>query len=689
MYQPIKMVDKEELQRYKDSVSSFLSGDLNDDQFMATRLQQGIYGQRQDGVNMVRAKLPGGRISAQQLAGVAEVLETYSDESFASVTTRQDIQLHTIPLEKTPDALNRLADFELTSREACGNTVRNITACPLAGVCPKEHTDVQHYVEQTAQRYLRSPLTQHMPRKIKMSFSGCESDCAQGMIHDIAAVAVNRYGKHGFKILAAGGLGHKPRPAIVVEEFVEEKSLLAVIEALLSVHNKYSDRKRRARARFKFLAEKLGTDGFLDKYREEYARTKEIFVETTLQKGEWHPANIDSNIGSAGTPYEVVEQKQIGLYVVPIGLTLGDLTVETLNVISATMLRHGISEARATQDQNLMLLNVPADKLSAIQTELAQYGLVEPKASNDVVACPGTWTCRLGITSSRVLTEKLHGVTDLKVRVSGCHNGCAQPYLGDIGMYGEGRRLHGKLIPHYRMYFGGDGRANGSIAIKGPEVPSARAVPAVQRVYKTFKESQKNDESFTLWARRQEKNFFDELLKPFSTVNEYDIPLVAKDHGEEDGFRVLQLGGGECMGAPQETVAANFSESAHEREYRRTFTLAKKNDQAVDCAESITRIIGQSILYVLGKKEPITDLREIEKALAEELPAHDHLLESMGVFIGELERFKANFDDAGFAKLAEAQDVWTMLAAEFCQSKDGNLNLSASLPEIAPLAQAS
>ncbi|VAX04055.1 Ferredoxin--sulfite reductase, partial [hydrothermal vent metagenome] len=274
-----KWIDGEELVQYREAVKGYLQGDLDEDRFQAIRLQQGVYGQRQEGVHMVRVKLPGGYVSAEQLGVVASLLADYSQDDIASVTTRQDLQLHSIPLADTPQVLEEMAAQGLTSREACGNTVRNITACPLAGVCPAEHTDVQPVVDAVAARFLRHPLTQHLPRKFKMSFSGCESDCAQGLFHDLAVVATRRDGEFGYKVLAAGGLGHKPRPAIVLEEFIQEQELLPVIEAVLALHHRYSDRKRRARARLKFLLDKLGEEEFVQRYQTELQRTRAAYAD--------------------------------------------------------------------------------------------------------------------------------------------------------------------------------------------------------------------------------------------------------------------------------------------------------------------------------------------------------------------------------------------------------------------------
>jgi len=681
-------IEATELTQYRQAVKDVLSGELDETRFQALRLQQGIYGQRQEGVNMVRVKLPGGVLSPSQLGVVADVLDNYSELDIASVTTRQDIQLHSIPLGDTPDALEKLAAQGLTSREACGNTVRNITACPLAGVCPCEHSDVQPVVDAVAQRFLRHPLTQHLPRKFKMSFSGCEADCAQGLFHDLAVIAVKRDGVFGYKVLAAGGLGHKPRPAIILEEFVEESELLPVIEAVLALHHRYSDRKRRARARMKFLLEKLGETEFVEKYHEELRRTQQVYASDALPAANWVTADetVKSKISATGAPRDALQQRQTGLYVYPVSLPLGDLGVAQMHGLVALAEQDDAVEMRVTQDQNLMLLNIPQERLQAVKDGLRLLDLSVPAAGDDVVACPGTWTCRLGITASRLVCSELSGgESDLRIRVSGCHNGCAQPYVGDIGMHGEGRRINGKLIPHYRLHFGGDGRNGGEIAVRGPEVPVRMAPAAVKRVSREYERTRQAEESFRVWAQRQEESYFTKLLQDLTVISGPDSEWLSKDFGETEDFRVLALGGGECMGAKHDAVSANFSEAAHEREYRRVFQLAKKEDQALDCAEAIARLVAQALLHAGGENVVPDDLPELAGKIAKQTDATQHIAESLTVFIEEIQKLRADFDDSRFEKLANAQDLWTVLVAKACESVDMQLDVQASLPEITQL----
>ncbi|HEX9181525.1 MAG TPA: nitrite/sulfite reductase, partial [Burkholderiales bacterium] len=506
------LADHEEIGRFDEALQGFLQGVVDAERFTAIRLQHGVYGQRQEGVNMVRIKLPGGRLDPARLTAVADVLDRYVEGASAHITTRQDLQVHFLPLQHAPAALRRLAEAGLTTREACGNTIRNITACPLAGTCPREHTDVTTHLGGAVIHFLRNPLNQQLPRKFKISFSGCEADCAQGLIHDLSIVAVRQDGCFGFRVSAGGGLGHKPHEAIVIEPFIEERDLLPVMEAAVALHNRYSDRTKRAKSRIKFLVDRFGPEGFIEKYREELARVRAALAHGEHPAGEWQ-AGQDSEIPGPGAPRAVFAQKQAGLYVFPVAVPLGQLSASHLRGLASLLETLSLSDIRTTQDQNLMVLNVPQSRLGALRAGVTALGLGEPNAGDNVVACPGTSSCRLGITASPVVAPKLSGgAEDLRIRVSGCHNGCAQPETGDIGIYGEGRRLHGRLIPHYQTYFGGSGLAGGGLAIKGPSIPSARIRIALDRVQDAFSAEREGAESFFAWTRRQGPEYFQTLL---------------------------------------------------------------------------------------------------------------------------------------------------------------------------------
>ena len=669
--------DPEEIDRFEQAVQTYFNGHIDADRFTAIRLQQGVYGQRQEGVNMLRTKVPGGRLTIRQLEALADVTASYAQRDIAHITTRQSIQIHFIPLENIPDAMRRLALAGLTSREACGNAVRNMTACALSGVCPREHVDVGTHVDGATRHFLRNPLNQQLPRKFKISFSGCEADCSQALLHDAGIVATVQDGQHGFTIKAGGGLGHKPREAIVVEKFIPESELLFSLEALVTLHNKYSDRTKRAKSRIKFLVERFGEEGFLEKYREEFARTREALAGRAYPKGKWRKQS-GSEIPGSGAPRKLFAQSQPGLFVFPVAVPLGELNAAQMRGIAQLLRAHNLSELHTTQDQNLAILNVPENTLAAIRSGLAALDLREPGAGDNITACPGSSTCRLGITSSTILAPKLTGgLKDLRIRVSGCHNGCAQPETGDIGIYGEGKRLHGKLVPHYQIYFGGNGMGGGALALKGPAVPAARTGQAINRVEQAFRNS--GDESFFTWARRQQPDYFNNLLSDLSSVEREDVEKVMRDHGDTSDFRVINLGGGECAGASQVLIGANFFEAAHEREYRNALVFQRKYEEAAHCVEAILLLLGSGLAQIAGGVRQ-DDLAKLVAQLGQIVPGE--LASEFARIVGLL-RSTSEMTDAALQVINRAVDAWTVQVGAFCSARDEQLDLSEALPRLA------
>ena len=689
--------DLEEIDRFEQAIASFNAGDIDPDRFTAIRLQQGVYGQRQQGVNMLRIKIPGGRLNPAQLRAIGDITADYSQHGIAHLTTRQDIQIHYIPLDRTPQAMRRLAAVGVTTREACGNTIRNMTACPLAGVCPKERVDINHHLDGAVVHFLRNPLNQQMPRKFKFAFSGCEADCAQTLFHDCGVIATERDGQHGFRIRAGGGLGHKPIESIVVDEFIPESDLMFALEALVTLHNKYSDRTKRAKSRIKFLVERFGADGFVEKYREEFARTKAALSGQPYPRGEWRtpsgnplpnplpqagegvnesPREILFNAPGQGAPRKLFAQHQQGRFVFPVALPIGDVTAAQLRGLAALLDELGLNEIRTSQDQNFTVLNVAQDKLAALRGGIAALGLAEPKTGDNVVACPGSSTCRLGITSSMVVAPLLSGGrADLHIRVSGCHNGCAQPETGDIGIYGEAKRLHGKLVPHYQMYFAGRGTAGGALALKGPTLPAVRIKTAIERVQQAHLDSGEAD--FFIWARRQEPGFFKALLADLAEVQAEQLHSVMQDFGDKTDFRVLNLGGGECAGASQVLIGANFFEAAHEREYRNALVFQRKYAEAAQCNESILRLLGSGVAQLLGgaRQDDLAQLAKQLNLLAPEEIAAEFAHAALDAAAAD------EVDVEGVTAASAKVDAWTIRVAEFATGKNGQLDLKEALPK--------
>ncbi len=671
------LADPEEIRRFRTALADFRAGRLDEDRFTAIRLQHGVYGQRQEGVFMVRVKIPGGRLSAPRLRALAHALRHESQVNVASITTRQDVQLHFVPLERVPVVMESLAKVGLTTREACGNTVRNFTACPLAGVCPYQHTDVQIHLTEAARHFLRHPLTQHLPRKVKISFSACEGDCAQARMHDIGVVATRRNdGEVGFRVFAGGGLGHKPHEAIEVEAFIPEVRLLPVLEALIALHHRHSDRTKRARSRMKFLVSRFGPEDFRARYRKELERLLPAYTEDSAVRAPWRQGAPDPG-DFRRAPRRPLRQADGEHWIFPIALPLGDVDADALDGLAELMDRHGLREARTTQDQNLLLLGIPEERREAVARELVELGLHAPRPGDDVVACPGTWTCRLGITDARAVSRVLDGgEDDLRIRVSGCHNGCAQPHVGDIGLHGEGRRLHGRLVPHYRIHLGGDGRASGlGFAVRGPEVPAARIDQAVARLRSAYRERRHAQEPFAEWVRREGEAYFRGLLADLAHVGPEDLDQVLRDHGAQEAFRVLQLGGGECAGIAQETVAAAFAEARFEQGYRDTFRRKGEAEPVRDGTLAVLRLGAQGLLAALGERA--ADDAD-PKALAEHLQAHAPT-QALGAELQDLVEALVNAGE-DWSRLdfqVAAADAWLTRAQAQAQRIDRQLHLDA------------
>ena len=683
---PGDLADLAEIERYADAVRAFSAGAIPDDRFTAMRLQQGCYGQRQPGVNMVRVKAPGGRLDADKLDAIAHVVATYVDPQrafeppHAHITTRESIQIHSIPLERTPQAMRDLARAGLTTREACANTVRNITACPMAGACPKERTDINRHLEYAAHYFLRNPLNQQMPRKFKVSFSACESDCAQGLLHDLGVVATVNDGQPGFKLLVGGGLGHKPREAIVVRAFVPEHELIPAMEAVIELHNTHSDRTKRAKSRIKFLVERFGENGFRLRFDEAFERARAAHAARGHLRAEWFTPQ-DGPPPGPGAPRAPFAQRQPGLVAVPVSVPLGQVDPQQLVALAALLRRHGLAEIRTVQDQNLVIRNVPAADVDALVAGIEAIGFGLPRPGDDVVACPGTSTCRLGITASPAMGARLAGVAgDLRVRVSGCHNGCAQPETGDIGIYGEGRRMHDRLVPHYQLYLGGDGTGGGRLARKGPSVPVARAETALARIGAAFLESATAQERFFDWVHRQPDDYFTSLLADLVQVAPEDMPAVLRDVDGETDFKVAQLGGGECAGASQVFIGAAFFAAAHERRYRDAFAAQRRDADAIACARAQVRLIAQGLNDLVNPaasfrvRKVIDDLAELAGVLEGKAP--DSVANPVGMFATALA------DDAQLdARTCSQIDAWVREAAAFCVERDPQLDIAGALPQ--------
>jgi len=530
-----------DIERFEIAIDQFLKGEISDDVFRVMRLNNGIYGQRQGGTaQMVRVKLPAGSITPEQFDVMADLSSEFS-RGWGHITTRQNIQFHFVDLRKIPDLLRRLADVQLTSREACGDTVRNVMACHLAGACPYEKLDVTPWAEAVYRHFVRNPLGQRLPRKFKVNFSGCSTDCGQAMFNDVGVVAATRTLEDGsiesgFRIYIAGGLGATPHPALALEDFTSREDLLPTVEAALRVFDQTGNRDNKLRARMKWVVDQLGI---------EEVRRRVIKIRHTLPASSSWPGGIPAEVRTAGdAPAGRItdgEVSQVGQSTI-INFTssdpfrrwenasvirgaangtvsaiayapLGDITADQFRAL-ARIQRHFKSDVRLSNRQNVVFRSLQPSQMRELYDMLDEIGMARPGAelARDVVACPGADTCNIAVTQSRGLAkaigdkleeEGLAEIGGVRINISGCTNSCGQHHASDIGFFGAERRAHGKSLPGYQMLLGGYvGEEQIHFGEKALRVPAKAAPEAVARVVRRFAAERSAAETFQGWLAR-------------------------------------------------------------------------------------------------------------------------------------------------------------------------------------------
>ncbi len=594
-----------EIDIFETEIQLRKTGKIDEKVFAETRLRRGAYGQRYDNgqrndgqrtqklaypsgdltkgpttfwdaPGMQRIKIPYGGLNPAGLETLAELAEEYSD-GILHVTTRQDIQLHYVHIEDTPSLFRRLAAAGITTREACGNTVRNVTGCPIAGVCRDETFDVTPYAKACSKFLLGHKDTQNFGRKFKVSFSGCaENACALAMLHDIGYVAKVREGKRGFEVYVGGGLGSVPNQAKLFAEFMPEEELLPFSQAVSRVFARLGEKKNRNTARLKFVVNKLGIEEFKRVVLEErqalapepawsaYLKDLRGTDETPpnpakAPNGQPRPEGFE-----AWTRTNVYRQRQPGYAAVTVTLPLGDFTAPQARAIADLARKHSGGAVRLTVEQNILLRWVGEADLPAVYGELRRIGLGEPGAGTivDVTACPGTDTCKLGISSSRGLAGELRqrlagrmmsmdeAVRGLKIKVSGCFNSCGQHHLADLGFYGVSRKKGNYTIPHFQVLVGGQFENNaGSYGLAVIAVPSKRIPEVVDRMTAAYLAERSKGETFRAWIKRIGKVKVRQMLEDLAEVplREVDRSFYS-DWGDPREYSVGDMGVGECAG---------------------------------------------------------------------------------------------------------------------------------------------
>ena len=592
-----------EIDAFEAQISLRKLGKIEEKVFAETRLRRGAYGQRydngrrHDGIKtqdlayppltkgpdtmwdapgMQRIKIPFGGLNPQQMLVLADLAEEYSD-GICHITTRQDVQLHFVHIEDTPSIFRRLASVGITTREACGNSVRNVTACPLAGVCNTETFDVTPYAKACAYYLLGHPDTQDFGRKFKIAFSGCRDEaCALVSLHDLGGIAAVRDGKRGFELYVGGGLGAVPHQAKLFTEFLPEEELLPMARAVGRVFARLGEKKNRNKARLKFVVQKLGIEEFKRVVLEE-RRTmpddpswRKYFDE--IPRYEEKPAFIGVPLNGARKPEgfeewaatNVYRQRQPGFVVATITLPLGDATSEQMRKIADLTHRYAGDHARTTVEQNIALRWVPENKVVDLYKELKAIGLAQPGAGTivDVTACPGTDTCKLGIASSRGLAGELRNrlaeksvnmddaIKHMRIKISGCFNSCGQHHVADIGFYGNSRNINGYTVPHFQVMLGGKWEQNaGSYALAMGSVPSKKIPDLVNRLTDRYVRERQGDESFQNYCGRLGKKALKEIIDEFTPVPPHNVDSsMYTDWGDPREFTIGDMGVGECAG---------------------------------------------------------------------------------------------------------------------------------------------
>lgn len=596
-----------ELDNFEAQMRLRKGGKIEEKTFAELRLRRGAYGQRYDNGHrhdgtrtqdllfpqkgltkgpetewdapgMQRIKIPGGGISPTQLNLIADLADEYSD-AILHITTRQDVQLHYVHIEDTPDLMRRLASVGITTKEACGNAVRNVTACPLAGVCHTEAFDVTPYTKQIMQFFLGHPDTLDFGRKFKIALSGCRHEaCALVSIHDLGLIAINDAGERKFDIFVGGGLGAVPFQAKLLAEKVPLKEVLPLSQAIARLFARMGEKKNRQKARLKFVIQKVGIEEFKRLVAEErkavpHDARHDAFGQGFESAAGEQPINPPTHLNGQPKPEgfeewfktNVYKQRQTGYAVATVTLPLGDLTSDQARALAVIADRFAGGNVRTTVEQNIVLRWVSESDLPTLFTELKKVGLSQPGAGTivDVASCPGTDTCKLGIASSRGLAGELRdrlavqaanldeAVKNLRIKISGCFNSCGQHHAADIGFYGNSRNVGGYTVPHFQVMLGGQWTQN--VASYGQAVGSipSKAIPTVvERLTKRYvTERTSKGETFHEFTKRLGKKELKAMLDDLTHVPPHaEKPEYYTDWGDPREFTIGDMGTGECAG---------------------------------------------------------------------------------------------------------------------------------------------
>ncbi|AXT58039.1 HEPN domain-containing protein [Aquimarina sp. AD1] len=565
-----------------NKIEQFHKGKIDEEKFRSLRLARGVYGQRQEGVQMIRIKLPYGKVLSNQLRRICDVSDEYS-RGRLHITTRQDIQIHYVDLNRTPELWAELERDDVTLREACGNTVRNVTASETAGVDAKEPFDVSPYADALFRFFLRNPICQEMGRKFKVSFSGTEEDTGLSYMHDLGFIAKIENGVRGFKVMLAGGLGSQPRHADELYSFLSTDKIIPLMEGVLRIFDRHGERKSRAKARMKFLVKDIGVEAFKELVE---AEQQAIAQKTVTIDAEAYVASIPVSVKIPEVEVKnqkafdlwkstnVIQQKQEGYVAIGVKVLLGDFYTDKARLLADLVEKYAAGEIRLSLRQNILIPFVKEGLLPFFYQELEKLGFVEAGYNKavDITACPGTDTCNLGIASSTGIAEELERVIkteypqylqkeDLVIKISGCMNACGQHNMANIGFQGMSVRTKDKLVaPALQVLLGGGnlGDGKGRFADKVVKIPSRRGPEALRRILDDYEENA-NGKTFVAYYEDKGEKYFYNLLTDLSNVENLTQEDFI-DWGTEQEY-VKAIGIGECAGVVIDLIATLFLES--------------------------------------------------------------------------------------------------------------------------------
>lgn len=566
----------------EQKIRQFKDGNIDGEKFRSLRLARGVYGQRQQGVQMIRIKLPYGKVTSNQLLRIADVADEYSTGRL-HITTRQDIQIHYVNLERTPELWAQLEKDDVTLREACGNTVRNVTASETAGIDIEEPFDVSPYAHAIFEYFLRNPIGQEMGRKFKVSFSANDSDTGLSYMHDLGFIAKIQQGVRGFKVMLGGGLGSQPRHADELYNFLAADKIIPLMEGVIRVFDRYGERKSRAKARMKFLLKDIGLDGFKNLLEQEqnailnksYEISLESYPQALVAQKEIPSIEVeDKEAFDLWKSTNIIHQKQEGFVAIGIKVLLGDFDTVKARELANLVQNYAAGEIRLSLRQNILIPFVKEALLPFFYQELKKSGFVEPGYNKalDITACPGTDTCNLGIASSTGIAEKLEQVIkeeypqyisnpDVVIKISGCMNACGQHNMAHIGFQGMSIRTKNKLVaPALQVLLGGGnlGNGQGTFADKVVKIPSKRGPQALRLILDDY-EANGGGKKFEDYYSEKGEHYFYDYLKHLSNIDDLTQDDFI-DWGNTEKYK-KEIGVGECAGVIVDLIATLFLES--------------------------------------------------------------------------------------------------------------------------------